>query len=69
MKYPHLRRAIESRGLQLVLVRAELYRLLRKQENVRQYHAAACPCGVCGRLRAEMQGIRDAIRHFGGKPR
>lgn len=75
--YPQLRRAPERRGCQLILVRRELYRLLQKEEAVRQYHAAAWerstghpePCDVCRRMRIEQQAIKDTIRHFGGKPR
>lgn len=76
-KYPTLRKATNHRGLQMDLVRWELYLLLRKQQRVRQFHVDSWeangdhlnPCGICMRFHSEIEGIKHAIRHFGGNPR
>lgn len=58
-------------------VRNELYALLGEMEDVANQHVSSwtesreghsLPCPVCDRLKAERNGVKRAIRVFGGRP-
>jgi len=73
--YPALFSA-EERPRSNFEVRRELRKLLDITEARRRYHVAAwkrsgehpSPCRICLRVSAEQDGIRAALKLFGGRP-
>ena len=67
---------IRNTGTQLYVsqVRSELYGVWRSIRMLQNDHLASYknshsfPCGFCTSCDSEVDGIRRAIRHFGGNP-
>jgi hypothetical protein len=69
-----MRTGIRHTGTRLYVddVRKELYRVRNAIARRRDHHIAAfgdehrTPCRVCMQFHSEIEGVREAIRHFGG---
>lgn len=71
------RTGIQHTGTRLYVdqVRAELYRVMADIIRIEKHHVDAfgdrhvTPCRVCLEFHDKKNGVREAIRHFGGTPR